>query len=78
MPSSSGAFRNAARRASGFVNPYGEMYRVVAAATEGAAVARVEPRDQLTAYVRWGEGWVLLVGVLLGAGTLRQRWVSAA
>ena len=50
---------------------------LVAAATEGAAVARVEPRTQQTPYVRWGEWWVLLVGLLLGAGTVR-RWANPA
>jgi apolipoprotein N-acyltransferase len=69
--------RAAASGASGFVNPYGETYGIVAAATEGSAVARVEPRHQQTPYVRWGERWVLVVGVLLGMGTLRRSGRAA-
>lgn len=68
--------RASASGVSGFVTPYGSVHGVVDLATEGVAVARVEPRRALTAYVRWGDAWLLLPGtmlVLAAVWTRRRR-----
>ncbi|GIW41498.1 MAG: apolipoprotein N-acyltransferase [Candidatus Binatia bacterium] len=54
---------------SGFVTPYGEIRSLLRPDGPGVAVGKVEPRRDLTVYVRWGDAWLLLAlaGLLPGA-----------
>jgi apolipoprotein N-acyltransferase len=54
--------RAAANGVSGLVTPLGRPYALIASDTAGASEARVQPRQGLTPYVRWGHAWVVVVG----------------
>lgn len=57
--------RAAASGVSGFITPAGETYATLPASVAGAAVASVHLRRGETAYVRHGDRWVAVVGVLV-------------
>ena len=61
--------RAAASGISGFVDPTGRTFGIVPSGTAGAAVGHVMPRHGETLYVRFGDAWVCVAGVLL-AGTV--------
>jgi len=63
--------RASASGVSGFVGPYGDPYALVPSHTAGTAVAAVVPLHGLTPYVRWGDSWIAVAGVVLAASTLR-------
>ncbi len=62
--------RAAATGVSGFVAPSGETYASLAPHTAGTSVARVGIRQGQTVYVRWGERWIGLAGVVLALAVL--------
>jgi len=62
--------RAAATGVSGFVAPSGETYASLAPHTAGTSVARVGIRHGQTVYVRWGERWIGLAGVVLALAVL--------
>jgi apolipoprotein N-acyltransferase len=51
--------------ASGFIDAYGRRGPTVPRATAGALVGRVQLRDGLTPYVRFGDAWIAALGVAL-------------
>jgi apolipoprotein N-acyltransferase len=57
--------RAAASGISGFVTPYGRPYATLAPGIADLSVARVEPNDGLTMYVRFGDAWLGLGGLLV-------------
>jgi apolipoprotein N-acyltransferase len=57
--------RAAATGVSGFVAPDGDTYASLGPHTAGTSVARVGVRAGRTVYVRWGECWIGLAGLLL-------------
>jgi apolipoprotein N-acyltransferase len=57
--------RIAGSGASGFIDAYGRIGPTLPRATAGALVGRVQLRDALTAYVRFGDAWILALGALL-------------
>lgn len=63
---------------SGIVTPLGEIDATVEWGETGAAVGRVEPRNELTPYVRFGETWVLVVGAAIAVASLLRRRAEAA
>jgi apolipoprotein N-acyltransferase len=63
--------RASAGGTSGFVSPLGDVYSIVAWGEAGAAVGRVERRTELTPYVRWGETWIAVVGLVIVAVSAR-------
>ena len=65
--------RAAATGVSGFVAPSGETYATLAPHTAGTSVARVGIREGQTLYVRWGETWIGLAGVLLALAVLLAK-----
>jgi apolipoprotein N-acyltransferase len=58
---------------SGIVSPLGEVDATVEWGETGVAVGRVEPRTEITPYVRFGESWVLAVGAAIAIGSLVHR-----
>ncbi len=62
--------RAAATGVSGFVAPSGETYASLAPHTAGTSMARVGIRRGQTVYVRWGERWIGLAGVVLALAVL--------
>jgi apolipoprotein N-acyltransferase len=64
--------RVAASGASGFVDAYGRIVATVPRGTARAIVAHVHLREGLTPYVRWGDTWVALFGIVIAVG-LRRR-----
>jgi apolipoprotein N-acyltransferase len=69
--------RASASGVSGFVSPYGETGALLASGTQGTAVAPVMARGGLTAYVRWGDSWVLLGGLVAVHTLLRRNRLGA-
>ena len=66
--------RASASGVSGFISPTGHIYSELASDTAGSAVAPVQLRQGKTAYVRWGDAWVMLAtGLALGAVIVRRR-----
>jgi apolipoprotein N-acyltransferase len=63
---------------SGFVDPTGELYAMIDAGRSGATVGRVSPRSDLTPYVRFGDVWLLVVGLAVGATLLAEPPRSVA
>ena len=57
--------------ASGFIDAFGRRGATVARATAGAVVGRVQLRDALTPYVRFGDAWIAVAG---GAVALALWW----
>jgi apolipoprotein N-acyltransferase len=57
---------------SGFVDATGRVVATVPRETAGAHVERVRLRGELTPYVRWGDAWIALFGIVVLAG-LRPR-----
>jgi apolipoprotein N-acyltransferase len=55
---------------SGFIDPTGELYAVIEEGRTGATVGRVSPRADLTPYVRFGDVWLLVVGLAVGVTML--------
>jgi apolipoprotein N-acyltransferase len=55
---------------SGFVSPLGEVYATVEVGRAGGAVGRVELRDEVTPYARWGDAWIALAGLGVAAAWL--------
>ena len=70
--------RASASGVSGFVSPYGALFSLLPHATAGAAVGKVAPLHEITPYVRWGDRWILLGGLVAGATFLARRRVEAA
>ncbi len=66
--------RAATTGVSGFVDPTGRIFATVPSGTAGAAVGDVEARRELTPYVRWGETWIVVVGLALATTPLVGRW----
>ena len=64
--------RAAGSGASGFIDAYGRIVATIPRNTAGALVGHIRLRDQLTPYVRWGEGWVLLFGVVIAVGVWQR------
>ena len=68
--------RASASGVSGFVDPTGAVYGLLARATDGVSVGRVEPLEGSTWYVRHGDTWLGFMGVLIAllvVGGLSQR-----
>lgn len=65
--------RAAAGGRSGFVSPFGEVYATVAVGGPGASIGRVELRDEMTPYARWGESWIALAGLGVAAAWFLGR-----
>ena len=63
--------RASASGVSGFVGPYGDPFALVPSNTAGTAVASVVPLHGTTPYVRWGDSWIAVAGLLLAATFLR-------
>jgi len=59
--------RAASAGPSGFVDPTGERYAMLEPGLTGATVGHVSPRTELTPYVRFGDAWLVLVGLAVGA-----------
>jgi len=60
--------------ASGFIDAYGRVTATVPRNTAGALVGRVALRDELTPYVRFGDAWIAVLGVVVVIGArLRRR-----
>jgi apolipoprotein N-acyltransferase len=58
---------------SGVVSPTGEVRTSVPRNRAGAAAAEVILRREATPYVRWGDGWVVLVGAGIGLAAWSRR-----
>jgi apolipoprotein N-acyltransferase len=65
--------RAASTGLSGFVSPAGDVLQALPSGVAGVAVERLPLRRELTPYVRWGETWVALVGVLGAAIAVAGR-----
>jgi len=59
--------RAASAGPSGFVDPTGARYAMLEPGRTGATVGHVGPRTELTPYVRFGDAWLVLVGLVVGA-----------
>jgi apolipoprotein N-acyltransferase len=70
--------RASASGVSGFITPLGELYSLVPSDRAGAAVASVVPLHGSTAYVRWGDAWILLGGLCTAAVLARRREAIAS
>jgi apolipoprotein N-acyltransferase len=70
--------RASASGVSGFVDPSGAVYALLARATEGVSVAQVAPQEGITWYVRYGDRWLWAVGLLLGLLALHRHRFAAA
>jgi apolipoprotein N-acyltransferase len=70
--------RASASGISGFFDPYGRSYGLMARATAGVSLGEVAPRRTLTAYTRWGDAWIGVMGLLLGAAAWRRTRVREA
>jgi apolipoprotein N-acyltransferase len=56
------------------VEPDGRIVDALPLHEPGTLVVRVREARGTTAYVRWGDAWILVVGVGLGALLLARRW----
>lgn len=65
--------RAAASGISGFVSPSGAVYSALERSARGAAVGQVYARDGLTPYMRWGDAWIWVGGLLLAAALAGPR-----
>jgi len=63
--------RAASSGLSAFVRPDGAIVSVLPNQTASTAIAAVVPRREQTLYVRWGDTWVLMAGLAVGAILLR-------
>jgi apolipoprotein N-acyltransferase len=65
--------RAASTGVSGFVSPIGTAHATVPIHTAGSSVFAVTPEHGETLYVRWGDTWVALVGMVVALGYVRGR-----
>ena len=70
--------RAAGSGASGVIDAGGRIVAVVPRNTAGALVERVRLREGLSPYVRFGDAWVFLFGVVVVAGLARRRTMGTA
>jgi apolipoprotein N-acyltransferase len=69
--------RVAGSGASGVIDAFGRVVVTMPRNTAGALVERVHLREGLSPYVRFGDAWVFLFGVMVAAG-LRRRPLARA
>jgi len=58
---------------SGFVAPTGAVYATLPIGQAGSSIGRVVLRDELTPYVRFGDAWLVVVGLALAATVWKAR-----
>jgi len=70
--------RVASSGASGVIDAFGRIGTTVPRSTAGARVERVTLRRELTPYVRFGDTWILVFGIVAALGVWRASAAEAA